>query len=397
MRIGLLSAGSRRWIAGSIYLHNIVRALHLLDDEKPVDVELFTRAAAGVDDIAELGNYAPRRHTFAYRGSWPFWKRGLGIALSAAEGAWPRRLEDLVQESKAEVLFPATVTSLGLRFPVPWVGWIPDFQHKHLPRFTSAAVRELRDRQMKLLISEAAHVVVSSNQAMKDLERWLPAGRDRASVLHFPTVADPAWYGDDRIAPLAGAPEKFLICPSQFWAHKNHRVLFEAIRLLHAGGVADICIVCTGYQRDPRQPSYFGKLQAWLRQNRMEKQIIVSGLLPRARQIQLLRRAAAVVQPSLFEGWSAAVEDARTLGKRIYLSELPVHREQDPPDAVFFSPHEPEQLAEVIARDWADLQPGPDLETERQAFAEQTVRAKLFAREFLNILKNAFGPRPVKA
>ena len=62
MRIGLLSAGSRRWIAGSLYLHNIIRALHLLTDTEDVALELFARAGSGVDEAAELGDYAPRRH-----------------------------------------------------------------------------------------------------------------------------------------------------------------------------------------------------------------------------------------------------------------------------------------------------------------------------------------------
>ena len=117
----------------------------------------------------------------------------------------------------------------------------------------------------------------------------------------------------------------------------------------------------------------------------------VSGLLPRSHQIQIVRRAVALVQPSLFEGWSAVVEDARTFGKRIYLSDLAVHREQDPPDAVFFDAHAPEQLADLIAGDWSQLRPGPDPERERQAFAEQTLRARLFAQTFLGILDKALG------
>jgi len=389
MRIGLLSAGSRRWIAGSLYLHNIIRALHLLTDTEDVALELFARAGSGVDEAAELGDYAPRRHVFAYRNSWPFWKKAAGSALSIVERKRPRRLEDLVKESNADVLFPATVTSLGSKFPVPWIGWIPDFQHKHLPQFTSPAIRALRDRQMELLISEAAHVVVSSHDAMKDLERWFPHGHGRASVLHFPTVADPKWY---EVEPeLPGLPEKFLVFPSQIWVHKNHRVLFEAIRLLRDGGVKDIALVCTGYEGDPRLPSYFAELKSWVRQHSLEQQIVFSGLLPRSHQIQIVRRAVALVQPSLFEGWSAVVEDARTFGKRIYLSDLAVHREQDPSDAVFFDAHAPDQLADLIAGDWSQLRPGPDPERERQAFAEQTLRARLFAQTFLGILDKALG------
>jgi len=61
-------------------------------------------------------------------------------------------------------------------------------------------------------------------------------------------------------------------------------------------------------------------------------------------QVQLLRDCDLIVQPSLFEGWSTVVEDAKALGQRIVLSDLPVHREQEPPAALFFDPMSPQDL-----------------------------------------------------
>ena len=118
----------------------------------------------------------------------------------------------------------------------------------------------------------------------------------------------------------------------------------------------------------------------------LEAQVRILGLLPRNEEVQLLRRAAAVIQPSQFEGWSSLVEDAWALGKRLYVSDIPVHREQRPPNAVFFPLGDAEQLAELIAKDWANLKPGPDFKGEREARAQQKERALAFARAFLQIL-----------
>jgi hypothetical protein len=101
----------------------------------------------------------------------------------------------------------------------------------------------------------------------------------------------------------------------------------------------------------------------------------------------LFRRAVAVVQPSLFEGWSALVEDARTFDKRIYVSDIPVHREEQPSNAVFFQPDRPDELAELVAQDWPDLRPGPDLAREDEARSEMRRRALIFARLFLEIVR----------
>jgi glycosyltransferase involved in cell wall biosynthesis len=177
----------------------------------------------------------------------------------------------------------------------------------------------------------------------------------------------------NQVAAQFQLPEKFLIFPSQFWIHKNHRVLFEAIRILRDRGFADICLVST--------------LQEQIQRLGLNAHIRILGLLPRQVQVQLFRRAAAVIQPSLFEGWSALVEDARTLGKRIYVSDIPVHREQQPANAVFFDPDRADELAESVARDWPDLKPGPDLVRESEAHVQHLCRALAFARAFHQILK----------
>src|ERR1035441_2674602 len=59
-----------------------------------------------------------------------------GVKHSLARKKWPRSLEGVMTLVKAGVVFPA-LASLGKEFPVPWIGWIPDFQHKRLPQFFS--------------------------------------------------------------------------------------------------------------------------------------------------------------------------------------------------------------------------------------------------------------------
>jgi glycosyltransferase involved in cell wall biosynthesis len=111
----------------------------------------------------------------------------------------------------------------------------------------------------------------------------------------------------------------------------------------------------------------------------------VLGLVSREFQIALFRRALAVVQPSLFEGWSTVVEDARVLGKTALLSDIPVHREQSPPDCSFFPPKSAEALADLLAEKWMTLEPGPDLEREQQARQRALERIQRVGERFLEI------------
>ena len=143
---------------------------------------------------------------------------------------------------------------------------------------------------------------------------------------------------------------------------------------------------------DYRHPNYGEELLEKLTRDGLTERVHCLGLLDRYTQIQLLRGAAAIIQPSLFEGWSSLLEDARALAKCVYVSDIPIHREQDPPDAQFFNPHSPEELAALLVKDWRSLTPGPDLTREQRALSIQEDRAIDFARRFLRIVDRLAKP-----
>jgi hypothetical protein len=75
------------------------------------------------------------------------------------------------------------------------------------------------------------------------------------------------------------------------------------------------------------------------------------------------------------------------------VSDLPIHREQEPPDAQFFNPESPEELARLIAQEWPHLAPGPDPQKEQAARAGEAARALAYARRFLTIVRETSGAK----
>jgi glycosyltransferase involved in cell wall biosynthesis len=114
-------------------------------------------------------------------------------------------------------------------------------------------------------------------------------------------------------------------------------------------------------------------------------QVRILGLIPREDQIQLVRASMGIVHPSLFEGWSTVVEDSRLFGKPIILSNIPVHREQNPELGRYFEPHSSEDLADAINRLWLDGKPGPQLLAESEGRLQSINAAHRMAKTFLSI------------
>jgi polysaccharide transporter, PST family len=165
----------------------------------------------------------------------------------------------------------------------------------------------------------------------------------------------------------------------------------ETILAVHIWAALFSVIVCTGKLNDRRSPSYGKDLLKLIDQFNLHQQFIVLGLISRFDQIQLMRRSLAVIQPSLFEGGSTVVEDARTLNKTILLSDILVHREQNPPCTTYFSPHSSEDLAQKIATLLPTLSPGPDLLAEVQTFKQNQKFSQTYAQSFVGLAYKALN------
>ena len=117
--------------------------------------------------------------------------------------------------------------------------------------------------------------------------------------------------------------------------------------------------------------------------------VIFLGLVPIPDLFQLMRRSLAVVQPSLFEGWSTIVEEVKSLGCPILLSDLAVHREQQPEQAVYFDSTDVDSMAETFVKAWGECAPGPHGELELTARERFSSRAHAFAGQFMQYAAEA--------
>jgi glycosyltransferase involved in cell wall biosynthesis len=395
LRIGLdLSIGTNNWLGGLYYLENLVLAIRTLPEEDQPDIRGF----APVDDPdLRLEVFSRLLPIVAFRGGRPRATASAKLEhrvrlLVDRRPEPPYGVARAARAIEADVLFP---TLRAYVRPTAHLPWIYDVQHYHLPQNFSERERRWRDRAFRHAARTGDLVVVSSGSAAADIAARLPEAEPKLRVLRFTTVPKDEWFegepGETRVK--YGLPPRFLLCPGQFWVHKNHLVAFQAVRHLRNAGI-DVCLVCTGSTEDYRAPTHFTRLQRFVEAHDLATQIRVLGIVPRSDYFRLLRGAVAVVQPSLFEGWSSVVEDARALGKRMVLSDIPVHREQDAPRATYFAKSDSEALAAELE---AVVNGAEQNGEPRSAIDEQTSVVRAYARSFLSIADEAATLVPTPA
>lgn len=366
-------------MGGAEYIRNLSRAIRAADPQVRVSIICRSDEANTWEATASVVTVP------SWPTRWQFTRRlGLGN----------RFLANAVRRAGIQFVYPLTYDNeytFGITLPLSdalppgsWAGWVPDFQHRYLPQLFTPEDIARRNRQIATLAEDAPKVVLSSEHAAQDFRRFHPAQAHKAHVLTFATFPQPDWkepYNDSELDQL---PQRFFVVCNQFWQHKNHLVVFRALELLKARGITPT-VVCTGELKDYRHAEYARSITEAVAPFQREGQVHILGLVPRRRQIELLRRALAVVQPSLFEGWSTVVEDARVLGRPCLLSDFPVHREQNPPGSRFFPTESPEALADLLAEVWQNATPGPNLDAEAAARQRAEGRITEVGRIFLRI------------
>ena len=383
IRVAFTLIGGKNWTGGYNYLLNLVRALaeHVSDRVQPVlffGTDIDEKDASPFEHIAGVVVIRHAAFDEAYKA------RRLGQALLIGRD---QAAATVFAAQDINVVFEAA-QFYGWRFPVPAVAWIPDFQHRYLQHLFDFKAYWKREIGFRAQILSGRQVMLSSEDARQDCERFYPSTRGRTHVVRF---AVPAANAIDAQAARAvadsyGLPATFFFLPNQFWTHKNHECVIEALRILKVRG-REVVVAASGKQADPRDPEHFPRLCQLIKSNGLEENFRLLGLIPHSHIPALMRSCAALINPSTFEGWSTTVEEAKAMGAHMILSSLRVHREQRE-DALFFNTDSPEQLSCLLD----EFLPAGNLERETKiSFAAQQAPTHMekFAREFAALMTSS--------
>jgi glycosyltransferase involved in cell wall biosynthesis len=207
-----------------------------------------------------------------------------------------------------------------------------DVQHLDLPDLFSRAERAYRRRFYDAAARSADVVVTISEFAKSRIVALLGISAERV-------VVAPLGVDATEFEPNLGPRENLLLYPARGWPHKNHATLFEAFSLLRADNPT-LRLVLTGGGLDGLGAVPTG--------------VDVRGLVGRGELRELYRTAAALVFPSLYEGFGLPPLEAMASGCPVAASSAGSLPEICGDAAVLFDAHHPASIAagvqEALAR-----------------------------------------------
>jgi glycosyltransferase involved in cell wall biosynthesis len=235
----------------------------------------------------------------------------------------PGNLRTRVDEADV-IHYPLTVPIPPARRPT--VLTLLDVQHLDLPQLFPRGERLFRRLAYDRAARRASHVVVISEWVRSRVVERLGLDPDRVHAVHL-------GVDHERFTPDPSVPrELFLYYPARPWPHKNHARLFEAFTRVREAR-PELRLVLTGAgQEQPGLPEGVEAL----------------GDVPLAERIDLYRRAAALVFPSLYEGFGLPPVEAMACGCPVACSSAGSLPEVVGDAAVLFPPEDPAAIAAAV-------------------------------------------------
>jgi glycosyltransferase involved in cell wall biosynthesis len=224
-----------------------------------------------------------------------------------------------------------------------------DYPELTLPSRRSRAFWELKQRTAVKL---ARRLFTVSESARRDLTARLRVPDEKLAVV--PEAADPVFSPrsqadvDAALGPLGVEPgARYLLHAGGISPHKNVETLLDAFARLRSTEPALRLFVAGALEGDAYL-SAAATVRARVAELGVGDDVVLPGFVPDETLARLYSGAAAVVLPSLAEGFGLPAVEAAACGAPVVLSDIPAHRETLGDEAIFFPARDADALAERL-------------------------------------------------
>jgi glycosyltransferase involved in cell wall biosynthesis len=228
-----------------------------------------------------------------YRASREMSGRIVAMSLATARPGPLRHALEL--ERHDAIHFPLSVMLPRVERP-PAVTTVLDLQHEEQPQFFGRAELAYRKAVYGWSIRRSRILITISEHGRRTLIERYGLAPERVRAIHLAV-------DHERFNPDGQPRGDYLLYPARPWPHKNHARLYEAFARLRRGR-PELRLVLTG-------EGDFGALP---------EGVEARGRVSTEELVDLYRRAAAVVFPSLYEGFGMPVVESMACGAPVACS-----------------------------------------------------------------------------
>lgn len=269
-----------------------------------------------------------------------------------------KKRAQIISNEKLDLMFFHGPSELSFLIGTPSVVPIHDLQHrtnKGFPEVSKLGQYYKREYLYNNIKKNVYRILVDSQIGKEDINNYYNIPLEKIVVL--PPLAPK--YIDTKITKEKSKdllskfnlPEKFLFYPAQFWPHKNHVRLLEAVNILkNKGEVVPLALSGSGR-------GIWGTLddvKAYIKKNNLENQVYLLGYVSNDEMSALYRLATGFIMPTFFGWTNFPIVEAWQMNTPSLYSNVRGCKEQAGDAALLIDPSSSEDMSEKIHEFWND-------------------------------------------
>jgi glycosyltransferase involved in cell wall biosynthesis len=276
------------------------------------------------------------------------------------------RFEKWFARQKVDWILYTGPNALSFEARIPYVMPVHDLQHMLQPEFQEVSADgewEQREYLFRNGIRNATLILVDSEVGKEDVLRFYGrygVSADRIRILPFLPAnylsVDVPAKSRAEIRNRYGLPKRYLFYPAQFWPHKNHVRIIEAVALLRNESGSEIHVVFCGSNTTDIQKQTFHEVMKLVQYLKISGQIHYLGYVPDEDMACLYAEATGLVMPTFFGPTNIPVLEAWAFGCPVVTSDIRGIQEQVGDAGLLVDIRSVEGIAAGMLRVWRDHQ-----------------------------------------
>jgi glycosyltransferase involved in cell wall biosynthesis len=270
---------------------------------------------------------------------------------------------DALKKNDVGLLLALSPEIHAFNFRLPFVVPVFDLNHRLQPEFPEvSAFGEINNREHFYIntFKYATLILVDSEIGKADVLRFYGnlIDEDRIRILPFyPPIVKrslPQPQELERVRAKYNLPSRYFFYPAQFWLHKNHALILEALKLIANEGHEGVTVIFCGAYWTYTMAQNFKDVMTLAMKLGIADRVRYLGSVADEDIAALYTLSAGLVMPTFFGPTNIPPLEAWYFGRPVITSDIRGARAQNGNAALLVDPRSPVALAEAMKRLWSD-------------------------------------------
>jgi hypothetical protein len=219
---------------------------------------------------------------------------------------------------------------------VPYISTIWDIQHYTNPNFQETGsffIRIYRYLVTKIFIQNSSKIISGTNVGINEIIKYYQIKKNFFYKLSHPTPK--VFLNKNKSIEIIRLFKKkpFFIYPANFWEHKNHFFLLQAIKEINLSHKNKINIVLVG---NPKNLGYHKKIKNYIETNNLNNNVKLLSFVSVSKLIKLYDSSSGLIYTSTSGPENLPPLEAFARGKNVIIGNYPGSIEQLKDNANYF-------------------------------------------------------------